>query len=56
MNKSKKNILPLEAKAFHIICGTPLSFIGGEMAYKEEVKNSDRINDLLARYGVKFGT
>ncbi len=25
------------------------------MAYKEELKNSDRINDLLARYGVKFG-
>ena len=55
MNKSKKNILPLEAKAFHIICGTPLSFIGGEMAYKEELKNCDRINDHLARYGVKFG-
>lgn len=28
---------------------------GGEMTYKEELKNSDRINDLLARYGVKFG-
>ena len=25
------------------------------MTYKEELKNSDRINDLLARYGVKFG-
>ena len=55
MNKSKKTFLSLEAKAFHIICGTPLSFIGGEMAYKEELKNCDRINDLLARYGVKFG-
>ena len=55
MNKSKKTILSLEAKAFHIICGTPLSFIGEEMTYKEEVKNCDRINDLLARDGVKFG-
>ena len=53
--QDKKTILSIEAKAFHI-SGTPLSiYKGGEMTYKEELKNSDRINDLLARYGVKFG-
>ena len=55
MNKSKKNFSLTRSKGVSHNLWDAFVFYRWRDAYKEEVKNCDCINDLLARYGVKFG-